>query len=166
MRILALGVQTIGLAGGVVWHWLMLGRPSPRHRRGGHRRRLGAEPGVARLGAWRAEIPTAPVAAGTLIVGYAVASASGSRPLGGLVLLAGGMWCARAWMDRNGPRTAISMVSIGLIAFILSHVLALAIGAWPSVLLVSAVAAAVVWTQADSRRARAAHELAFRPPSR
>jgi hypothetical protein len=31
-------------------------------------------------------------------------------------------------------------------------VLALAIGAWPSVLVVSAVTAAAAWTQADSRR--------------
>ena len=38
------------------------------------------------------ETPTAAVAAGSLIGGYAVAVGSGSRPLGGLVLAAGGLW--------------------------------------------------------------------------
>jgi hypothetical protein len=42
---------------------------------------------------------------------------------------------------------------VGLAALILSHVLALAIGAWPSVLLVAAVAGAAVWTLADTRTA-------------
>ena len=34
------------------------------------------------------ELPTAPVAAGSLIVGYVVARESGVRPLGGAVLAA------------------------------------------------------------------------------
>ena len=40
--------------------------------------------------------------------------------------------------------------AVGFAAFVLSHVLALAIGAWPSVLLVSAVVAVVTWTRADA----------------
>jgi ABC-type transport system involved in cytochrome c biogenesis permease subunit len=96
-------------------------------------------------------MPTAPVAAATLIVGYAVAVASGSRPLGGVVLLLGGLWCIRAWQRRHGTRTAVTLACVAFAAFVLSHLLALAIGAWPSVLLVSAVVAAVVWTRADAR---------------
>lgn len=95
--------------------------------------------------------PTAPVAAGSLIAGYAVAVASGSRPLGGLVLLIGGLWCIRAWTLRNGPRTAATLAFVGLAALIVSHLLALAIGPWPAVLLVAAVTAAAAWTRADSR---------------
>jgi hypothetical protein len=111
-------------------------------------------------------IPTAPVAAGSLIVGYAVAVASGSRPLGGLVLLIGGIWCMRAWTLRHGPRTAISLAGVALAAFIVSHVLGVLVGAWAAVLLVAAFTAAVVWVRADARGGDASGELAFRPPAR
>jgi hypothetical protein len=39
----------------------------------------------------------------------------------------------------------------GLAAFVLSHVLARAIGAWPAVLLVSAALAVAAWLRADTR---------------
>lgn len=96
-------------------------------------------------------LPTAPVAAASLIVAYAVAVTTGSRPLGGVVLALGGVWCIQAWRRRHGTRTAAILGCVGLGAFVFSHVLALAIGAWPSVLLVSAVVATVAWTQADAR---------------
>jgi hypothetical protein len=95
--------------------------------------------------------PTAPLAAGSLISGYAVASASGSRPLGGIVLAAGGLCCMELWRRRLGARTALELGGAGLLAFALSHVLARAVGAWPSVLLVSGAIAALVWQRADSR---------------
>lgn len=120
-----------------------------------------------------ARTPTAPLAAGSLIAGYAVAVASGSRPLGGLVLALGGMLCVRMWTLRHGPRMAISLACLALFAFILSHLLALAVGAWPAVLIVAAGTAAVVWIRADARTreaggisAEAAADLAFRPPAR
>lgn len=101
-------------------------------------------------------VPTAPVAAASLIAGFAVAVSTGSRPLGGVVLAIGGMWCVQAWRRRNGTRTAAILASVGLGAFVASHVLALAIGAWPAVLLASAVVGAVVWTRADAGIVRAA----------
>ncbi|MBA3809617.1 MAG: hypothetical protein H0X28_14680 [Solirubrobacterales bacterium] len=113
-----------------------------------------------------ARIPTAPVAAGTLIAGYAVAVASGSRPLGGVVLLIGGGWCARAWSARHDPRTAMTLTTVGLIAFIASHVLGAQIGAWPAVLLVAALAGTIVWVRADLREPAAPAALALRPPAR
>jgi hypothetical protein len=91
------------------------------------------------------------VAAGSLIVGYAVAASTGSRPLGGVVLLAGGAWCVRAWLRRDGSRAAAGLAAAGLGAFIASHLLALAIGPWPSVLAVSAAMAAVAWRRSDAR---------------
>ncbi|HWF32845.1 MAG TPA: hypothetical protein VG188_09830 [Solirubrobacteraceae bacterium] len=100
--------------------------------------------------------PTAPVAAGSLIAGYAVAAGSGSRPLGGVVLLAGGIWCVREWARRNDTRTALVLACAGLAAFVLSHVLALAIGAWPAVLLVAAAMAIATWLRADARPRMAA----------
>jgi hypothetical protein len=95
--------------------------------------------------------PTAPIAAGSLIAGYAVAAATGSRPLGGAVLLAGGLWCVREWLRRNDARTATELACVGLAAFVLSHVLARSIGAWPAVLLVSAAMALAAWLRADAR---------------
>jgi len=106
------------------------------------------------------------MAAGVFIAGYAVVAATGSRPLGGVVLAAGGLWCVRTWSRRHGTRTAIELGCVGLGAFVLSHVLALAIGPWPSVLLLSAGSAAVVWRRADARLASPARALAFRPRAR
>jgi len=100
--------------------------------------------------------PTAPFAAGTLILGYAVAVGTGSRPLGGVVLLIGGSWCGWVWMQRHGTRTALRLLGVGLFAFVLSHLLALAIGAWPSVLSVAGGMAIAAWVWADSRGADAA----------
>ena len=97
-------------------------------------------------------LPTAPIAALGLIVGYAVAVASGSRPLGGVVLAACGLVCIAVWVRRDGRRTATWLTLEGLVAFALSHVIALAIGAWPAVLLVAAVTFAACWSLSDSRR--------------
>lgn len=96
-------------------------------------------------------MPTAPVAAASLVVGYAVVVSTGSRPLGGVVLAIGGLWCIHAWGRRHGARTAAVLTCVGLGAFIVSHLLALAIGAWPSVLIVAALMAGVAWRRADAR---------------
>src|SRR5271167_2205317 len=96
-------------------------------------------------------MPTAVIAGGSLIVAYAVAVATGSRPLGGLVLVLGALWCIRAWAERGGVREAAVLGCVGLGAFILSHVLALAIGAWPSVLTAALLTAAAAWMRVDAR---------------
>ena len=93
--------------------------------------------------------PTAPLAAASLIVGFAVADYTGSRPLGGVVLAIGGLWCIQVWVRRHGVRTAVILGCVGFAALVFSHVLALAVGAWPSVLLVAAATAYVVWARAD-----------------
>jgi hypothetical protein len=111
-------------------------------------------------------MPTAPLAAGSLIVGYAVAAGSGSRALGGIVLAIGGLWCVWIWVRRHGPRTAATLAGVGLAALVLSHVLALALGAWPSVLIVAGVTAAATWRLADSQAPGVPRRLAFRPPAR
>jgi hypothetical protein len=100
--------------------------------------------------------PTAPVAAASLIAGFGVAVGTGSRPLGGVVMAIGGLWCIRAWVRRHGRRTAAILGCVGFGAFTISHLLGLLIGAWPSVLLVSAAMAAAAWRQADSRPRRVA----------
>jgi hypothetical protein len=111
-------------------------------------------------------LPTAPLAAGSLIAGYAVVVATGSRPLGGVVLALGGLCCIRVWARRHGTRTAARLAGVGLAAFVASHVLALAVGAWPSVLIVAAATAATTWALADARAIRSARGLTLRPPVR
>ncbi len=100
-------------------------------------------------------VPTAPVAAGTFILGYSVVAGTGSRALGGVVLLIGGLWCGWTWTRRRGSRTAARLLAVALGAFVASHLLALVIGAWPAVLLVAAGMGVLAWTQADARAAGA-----------
>ena len=100
--------------------------------------------------------PTWPVAAGSLVLGFAVAQATGVRPLGGVVLAAGCGWCALRWRERAGGGRAAGLVALYLAAFAGSHVLAHSIGAWPSVALVSAVVAAGTYAVADAAPGRRA----------
>jgi hypothetical protein len=109
-----------------------------------------ATSGLASLGPVHA-LPSSVVAALTLVVGYAVAAATGIRALGGLVLLAGLAVCWVLWRDRAGTSTAVSLVVAFGVVFAASHLLALAIGAWPSVLVVSALMAGLAWLLADRR---------------
>jgi hypothetical protein len=95
---------------------------------------------------------TAPIAAGGLIAGYGVAVASGSRPLGGLVLGCCGLVCVAMWLRRDGRRRAGLLAAAGLFGFALAHVLGIIIGPWPAVLLVAAATAGVCWRFSDSRR--------------
>lgn len=97
-------------------------------------------------------IATAPIAAGGLIAGFGVAVATGSRPLGGVVLAACGLACIAVWLRRDGGRTAARLTAVGLLAFAISHLLGLVIGAWPSVLVVAAVTAGMCWWLSDSQR--------------
>jgi hypothetical protein len=100
----------------------------------------------------RRDLPTAPLAAAGLIAGYAVAAASGSRPLGGAVLAGFGLACVRVWLGRDGVRSTVILTAVGLSAFTLSHVIALLTGPWPAVLLAAAAAGAMSWRLSDSRR--------------
>jgi len=96
-------------------------------------------------------VPTAPIAAAGLLAGFGVAVSTGSRPLGGVVLAACGLTCIAIWLRRDGRRTTIQLTAAGLLAFIVSHLLGLVIGAWPSVIVVSAVTAALCWRLSDAR---------------
>lgn len=96
-------------------------------------------------------VKTAPIAAAGLIAGFAVAVVSGSRPLGGLVLAICGLTCIAIWLRRDGRRTAAVLSLAGLLAFAVSHLLGLVIGAWPAVLLAAAATAALCWRLSDAR---------------
>jgi uncharacterized membrane protein len=88
----------------------------------------------------RAAIPI--VAAATFLAGFGVAELTGVRAIGGLVLLAGGAWCARGALRIAGPAATVALVVIALALFVVSHPLGHAIGAWPAVTVSAALVAA------------------------
>ena len=53
------------------------------------------------------------LAAGSLVAGYAVASTTGVRPLGGVVLAAGAAVCTREWARTSGTGTAAATPIVG-----------------------------------------------------
>ena len=109
-------------------------------------------------------LPTAAIAATGLIAGYGVAVATGSRPLGGLLLAVCGIACIGIWAQRHSPRVTFLLALAGLCAFALSHALGLLIGAWPAVLVTAAATAAVYWKVSDSPAAiRAGARVSVRP---
>lgn len=99
-------------------------------------------------------LPTAPIAAFGLVAGFGVAVATGSRPLGGVVLAVCGVACIAVWLRRDGRRIALWLTVAGLLAFALSHVLGLVIGAWPAVAVVAIATAWLCWRVSDSHRDR------------
>ncbi|HRW37163.1 MAG: hypothetical protein KDB04_01235 [Acidimicrobiales bacterium] len=96
-------------------------------------------------------IPTAPIVAGSLVGGYLVARETKVRPLGGAVLLAGGLVAGRSWLRTAGAGRAVALTAIYLGGFGASHPLAKKVGAWPSVLGVAAVSGVSAWALADRR---------------
>ena len=96
-------------------------------------------------------IPTAPIVAGSLIGGYLVARETKVRPLGGLVLAAGGVVAGREWARTAGPAGAAALGAVYLGSFGASHPLAKKIGAWPAVLTAAGVSAAAAYLVSDRR---------------
>jgi hypothetical protein len=94
-------------------------------------------------------VPTAPIAATGLIGGFGVAMMSGSRALGGVVLVICGLACIAIWLRRDGHQTAMILTLAGLLAFALSHLLGLIVGAWPAVLFTAAGTAVLYWRASD-----------------
>lgn len=97
-------------------------------------------------------MPTAPIVAAGLIAGFGVADATGVRPLGGLVLGAAGIAAGVVWAKRDGATRTTALAAVYLGGFVGSHFLAHEIGAWPSVLTVSAVSAGASYVLSDRRR--------------
>lgn len=97
-------------------------------------------------------LPTAPIVAGSLIGGYLVARETKVRPLGGVVLAAGGALAGREWARTVGPAGTAALSAVYLGSFGASHPLAKKIGAWPAVLTAAGVSAAAAWLVSDRRR--------------
>lgn len=91
-------------------------------------------------------VPTWFVAPLALALGFAVADVTGVRPLGGIVLFLGALWCGLVWRADRGLPIALALVAVFLAGFALSHPLGDEIGAWPSVAVISLAVGTVVWT--------------------
>ena len=96
-------------------------------------------------------VTTAPLTAFGLLGGYLVARETGIRPLGGVVLAAAGAYAGRTWLAKRGPGVTAALSAVYLLGFGASHPLAKRIGAWPSVLAVTAVSAGASWLLVDRR---------------
>jgi hypothetical protein len=98
--------------------------------------------------------PTWPVAAGSLVLGFAVAQATGVRPLGGVVLVLGAGWCALRWRERSGAGRTAALLGLYAAAFAGSHGLAEVVGAWPSVAIAAGAVGAGAYALSDTAAAR------------
>lgn len=96
-------------------------------------------------------LPSAALTSAGLIGGYSVARATGNRPLGGAVLAACGAAAFETWRRHSGLGTAVALTGLYVGAFGLSHPLAKKVGAWPSVLGVTAATAAVATVVGDRK---------------
>lgn len=96
-----------------------------------------------------ATLPTAPLVATGLVGGFAVARYTGHRGLGGVVLVAVGGVCGRAWLRSSGPGVTGLLLGLYAGAFGASHPFAKKVGPWPSVLAVTAVASGAAYALAD-----------------
>ena len=95
------------------------------------------------------DVSTATVVAGGLLGGWLTARETGVRPLGGVVLAAAGVWAGRSWLATTTVPTTVGLSALYVGAFAASHPLAKQIGAWPSVLAVTAVASTAAYVLAD-----------------
>ena len=95
------------------------------------------------------QVRTAPLVALGLLGGYTVARETGLRPLGGVVLAAAGTYAGRTWLARRGPAVTTALGALYVLGFGASHPLAKKVGAWPSVLAVTAAAAGASWALVD-----------------
>lgn len=96
-------------------------------------------------------IPTALIAALTLVVGFAVGQVTHVRALAGVVLVAGLAWCVVRAVPRAGWWRVAVVVLVGAAAFVASHLVAPALGAWPAVVLAAVVVGAASWWLVDAR---------------
>ena len=96
-------------------------------------------------------VPTAPLLAGGLVGGFALAQWTGVRPLGGAAMLAANVAAAQQWYAVGGAPLTAGLTAAYWTAMGVSHPLAKKVGAWPSVLGVTAAASGAAWLLADRR---------------
>jgi hypothetical protein len=96
-------------------------------------------------------VPTAPLLAGGLVGGFALAQRTGVRSLGGAAMLGANVVAARQWYAVGGAPLTVGLTAAYWTAMGISHPLAKKVGTWPSVLGVTAAAAGAAWVLSDRR---------------
>ena len=97
-------------------------------------------------------VPTAAVAASSLVLGFAAVRVGGPQWLGAVVVLAGAAWCVAREVRRTAWWRLAAVLVTGAAAFVGSHVLADVVGARPAVVLAAVALGAVTWWLVDRRR--------------
>jgi hypothetical protein len=102
----------------------------------------------------RTRLPSALLVAVGLAAGFGIAQATGVRALGGAVFAVAGLAAGVLWVRRRGTVTAVALAALYVGAFVLSHVLAIAVGlpGWLAVSLVTLTTAGVTFAVADRPR--------------
>lgn len=100
-----------------------------------------------------ASVPSSVLTTAGLIGGYSAARAF-DRRLGGAVLAACGAAAFASWRRSAGLPAAAALSAVYTGAFGLSHPLSKKMGAWPSVLAVTAATGVTAHMVADRRRGR------------
>ena len=95
--------------------------------------------------------PTAPLLAGGLVGGFALAQQTGVRPLGGAAMLGANLAAAPRWYAVGGAPLVAGLSAVYWTGMGVSHPLAKKVGVWPSVLGVAAISAGAAWLLADRR---------------
>lgn len=86
-----------------------------------------------------------------MLGGYVTGRLTKQRPLAGVVLGAAGIAAGLRWHRSSGPGTTALLSTVYLGAFGASHPLAKKLGAWPAVLVSTAVAAGAAWVLNDNQ---------------
>ena len=86
-----------------------------------------------------------------LIGGWLTARETGIRPIGGAFLGAAGLYAGRSWLANGGPLVTAGLSALYIGAFGASHPLAKKIGAWPSVLTVTALTSGAAHLLSDRK---------------
>lgn len=98
------------------------------------------------------DVSTAPLVALGLVGGWVTARETGIRPLGTVPMFAALGWANRTWAAKGGAPLAVGLTGTFLGAFGVSHPLAKKMGAWPSVITVTAVAAGAAHFLSDAKK--------------
>jgi hypothetical protein len=80
------------------------------------------------------------IATASFLLGFAVAEVTGVRAIGGFVLLAGAVVCARIAVPVAGWGPTAALLVVALALFAVSHPLGEAIGTWPAVVVTAVLA--------------------------
>lgn len=98
------------------------------------------------------EVNTSALVGLGLVGGWLTARETGIRPLGTIPMVAALGWASRSWVKKGGVPLAVGLNGVFLGAFGVSHPLAKKIGAWPSVIAVTAVAAGAAHFLSDAKK--------------